>query len=178
MPDILGWDKPKRTSRANELLELVGMPPETYLNRYPHELSGGEQQRIGILRAIAAKPDILLMDEPFSALDPLARASLQETVSLIHKKLGTTIVFVTHDMNEAAKLACRIGVMHQGRLVQVDTPQDIQNHPADDYVRSLFGAAQPENTASADEVINLYRRLDSDGKARVREHCAQNGMDV
>ena len=116
MPDILGWDKSKRTSRVNELLELVGMPPETYLNRYPHELSGGEQQRIGILRAIAAKPDILLMDEPFSALDPLARASLQETVSLIHKKLGTTIVFVTHDMNEAAKLACRIGVMHQGKL--------------------------------------------------------------
>ena len=76
MPDILGWDKPKRTSRVNELLELVGMPPETYLNRYPHELSGGEQQRIGILRAIAAKPDILLNDEPFSALDPLARASL------------------------------------------------------------------------------------------------------
>ena len=118
------------------------------------------------------------MDEPFSALDPLARASLQETVSLIHKKLGTTIVFVTHDMSEAAKLACRIGVMHQGRLVQVDTPQDIQNHPADDYVRSLFGAAQPENTASADEVINLYHRLDADGKARVREHCAQNGMDA
>ncbi|MBF1286844.1 MAG: ABC transporter ATP-binding protein, partial [Neisseria sp.] len=173
MPDILGWDKPKRTSRVNKLLELVGMPPETYLNRYPHELSGGEQQRIGILRAIAAKPDILLMDEPFSALDPLARASLQETVSLIHKKLGTTIVFVTHDMNEAAKLACRIGVMHQGRLVQVDTPQDIQNHPADDYVRSLFGAAQLENTASAEEVINLYRRLDADGKARVREHWAK-----
>ena len=177
MPDILGWDKPKRTSRVSELLELVGMPPETYLNRYPHELSGGEQQRIGILRAIAAKPDILLMDEPFSALDPLARASLQETVSLIHKKLGTTIVFVTHDMNEAAKLACRIGVMQQGRLVQVDTPQDIQNHPADDYVRSLFGAAQPENTASADEVINLYRRLDADGKARVREHWAKEGSE-
>ena len=118
------------------------------------------------------------MDEPFSALDPLARASLQETVSLIHKKLGTTIVFVTHDMNEAAKLACRIGVMQQGRLVQVDTPQDIQNHPADDYVRSLFGTAQPENTASAEEVIDLYQRLDADGKARVREHCAQNGIDV
>jgi len=140
-------------------------------------MSGGEQQRIGILRAIAAKPDILLMDEPFSALDPLARASLQETVSLIHKKLGTTIVFVTHDMNEAAKLACRIGVMQQGRLVQVDTPQDIQNHPADDYVRSLFGAAQSENTASADEVINLYRRLDADGKARVREHWAKEGSE-
>ena len=76
-------------------------------------------------------------------------------------------------MNEAAKLACRIGVMHQGRLVQVDTPQDIQNHPADDYVRSLFGAAQPENIVSADEVINLYRRLDADGKTRVREYWAK-----
>ena len=159
-----------------ETLRLVGL--EGKENRLNEELSGGEQQRIGILRAIAAKPDILLMDEPFSALDPLARASLQETVSLIHKKLGTTIVFVTHDMNEAAKLACRIGVMHQGRLVQVDTPQDIQNHPADDYVRSLFGAAQPENTISADKVINLYRRLDADGKARVREYWAQNRMDV
>ena len=173
MPDVLGWTKAERKTRVNELLELVELDPAHYRDRYPHELSGGEQQRIGILRAIAAKPDILLMDEPFSALDPLARASLQETVSLIHKKLGTTIVFVTHDMNEAAKLACRIGVMHQGRLIQVDTPQDIQNHPADDYVRSLFGAAQPENTASAEEVINLYRRLDADGKARVREHWAK-----
>ena len=143
MPDILGWDKAQRKERVGELLELVGLSPAQYQNRYPHELSGGEQQRVGILRAIAAKPDILLMDEPFSALDPLARASLQETVSLIHKKLGTTIVFVTHDMAEALKLACRIGVMHQGRLVQVATPQDIQNHPADDYVRSLFSATQP-----------------------------------
>ena len=96
MPDVLGWDKAQRKARASELLELVGLSPAQYQSRYPHELSGGEQQRVGILRAIAAKPDILLMDEPFSALDPLARASLQETVSLIHKKLGTTIVFVTH----------------------------------------------------------------------------------
>ena len=117
MPDILGWDKAQRKARVGELLELVGLSPAQYQNRYPHELSGGEQQRVGILRAIAAKPDILLMDEPFSALDPLARASLQETVSLIHQKLGTTIVFVTHDMAEALKLACRIGVMHQRRLV-------------------------------------------------------------
>ncbi|OAM26427.1 MULTISPECIES: ABC transporter ATP-binding protein [Eikenella] len=175
MPDILGWSKPQRTARANELLELVRMPPDTYLDRYPHELSGGEQQRIGILRAIAAKPDILLMDEPFSALDPLARASLQETVSLIHKKLGTTIVFVTHDMNEAAKLACRIGVMHEGRLVQVGTPDQIRNTPADSYVRSLFGAAAQQPADSAEAVIERYLNLDANGKARVRAYLEQGG---
>ena len=115
---------------------------------------------------LAAKPDILLMDEPFSALDPLARTSLQETVSLIHKKLGTTIVFVTHDMAEALKLACRIGVMHQGRLVQVATPQDIQDHPADDYVRSLFSATQMNDNAA--RIIAGFAQLNEAEKAEVR----------
>ena len=170
MPDILGWDKAQRKARASELLELVGLSPAQYQSRYPHELSGGEQQRVGILRAIAAKPDILLMDEPFSALDPLARASLQETVSLIHKKLGTTIVFVTHDMAEALKLACRIGVMHQGRLVQVATPQDIQNYPADDYVRSLFSATQTNDSAAS--VIAGFAQLNEMEKAEVRAALA------
>ncbi|MFA9949311.1 ABC transporter ATP-binding protein [Dentiradicibacter hellwigii] len=170
MPDILGWGKAERKARINELLELVGLPPAQYRRRYPHELSGGEQQRVGILRAIAAKPDILLMDEPFSALDPLARASLQETVSLIHKKLGTTIVFVTHDMGEALKLACRIGVMQHGRLLQVATPQDIQNHPADDYVRSLFSAAQTNDNAAS--VIAAFTQLDETEKAEVRAALA------
>jgi len=171
MPDVLGWDKAQRKARASELLELVGLSPAQYQSRYPHELSGGEQQRVGILRAIAAKPDILLMDEPFSALDPLARASLQETVSLIHKKLGTTIVFVTHDMAEALKLACRIGVMHQGRLVQVATPQDIQNHPADDYVRSLFSATQTNDNAAS--VIAMIEQLSSAERAKIRAYCAR-----
>ena len=171
MPDVLGWDKAQRKARVSELLELVGLSPAQYQSRYPHELSGGEQQRVGILRAIAAKPDILLMDEPFSALDPLARASLQETVSLIHKKLGTTIVFVTHDMAEALKLACRIGVMHQGRLVQVATPQDIQNHPADDYVRSLFSATQTNDSAAS--VIAMIEQLSSAERVKIRAYCAQ-----
>lgn len=171
MPDILGWDKAQRKARVGELLELVGLSPAQHQSRYPHELSGGEQQRVGILRAIAAKPDILLMDEPFSALDPLARASLQETVSLIHKKLGTTIVFVTHDMAEALKLACRIGVMHQGLLVQVATPQDIQNHPADDYVRSLFSATQTNDNAAS--VIAMIEQLSSAERVKIRAYCAR-----
>lgn len=165
MPDILGWDKAQRKARASELLELVGLSPAQYQNRYPHELSGGEQQRVGILRAIAAKPDILLMDEPFSALDPLARASLQETVSLIHKKLGTTIVFVTHDMAEALKLACRIGVMHNGKLVQIGTPEAIKKQPANDYVQSLFSTA---DAPDAERIIHQFLRLDPKGQEAVR----------
>lgn len=157
MPDILGWSKGERKARVNALLELVDLPPEQYRHRYPHELSGGEQQRIGILRAIAAKPDLLLMDEPFSALDPLVRTTLQDQISMIHKKFGTTIVFVTHDMQEALKLACRIGVMHNGKLVQVGTPNEIQQQPANDYVKSLFAPA--EQALTADKVIMQYQQL-------------------
>ena len=122
----------------NELLELVELDPARYRDRYPHELSGGEQQRIGILRAIAAKPQVLLMDEPFSALDPLVRTVLQDQIAMIHQKFGTTIVFVTHDMQEAAKLACRIGVMHNGKLVQIGTPEEIKSSLANDYVQRCF----------------------------------------
>lgn len=171
MPDILGWAKAKRKKRVDELLELVGMPPAQYRARYPHELSGGEQQRIGILRAIAAKPDLLLMDEPFSALDPLARASLQETIALIHQKLGTTIIFVTHDIPEALSFACRIGVMHNGQLVQVGTPDEIQNQPTDKYVESLF-APTTAQTATAQSVLEQYRQLSEAERAAVRKRLA------
>ena len=138
MPDILGWDKPKRTSRVNELLELVGMPPETYLNRYPHELSGGEQQRIGILRAIIAQPQLLLMDEPFSALDPISRRQLQELIKRLQQQLHLTIVFVTHDMKEALLLADRICILHQGKMVRLDTPDAIMAQPENTMVARLF----------------------------------------
>ncbi|MDO4641275.1 MAG: ABC transporter ATP-binding protein [Neisseria sp.] len=138
IPDILGWKKAERHQRSTELLEMVGLPPEKYAARYPHELSGGEQQRIGILRAIAAKPDVLLMDEPFSALDPISRNALQEMVATIHAKLGTTIVFVTHNMNEALRLASRIAVMRHGLLQQTGRPETLQNEPANEFVRSFF----------------------------------------
>ena len=142
IPDILGWSKSERRRRSGELLEMVGLPPAKYAARYPHELSGGEQQRIGILRAIAAKPDVLLMDEPFSALDPLSRNALQEMVADIHRRLGTTVVFVTHNMTEAQRLASRIAVLQGGKLQQLGTPEELQTQPANEFVRSFF---QSEN---------------------------------
>ncbi|KOE31783.1 ABC transporter ATPase [Aggregatibacter actinomycetemcomitans D17P-3] len=173
MPDILGWHKNERKSRVNTLLELVNLPPAQYQDRYPRELSGGEQQRIGILRAIAANPHLLLMDEPFSALDPLVRAALQDQISLIHKKFGTTIVFVTHDMQEALKLACRIGVMQNGKLVQVGTPNEIQQQPANSYVKSLF--ASSEQALTVEKVIMQYEQLSKTEQASVRKWLARNG---
>ncbi|EHK91479.1 ABC transporter ATP-binding protein [Aggregatibacter actinomycetemcomitans] len=172
MPDILGWHKNERKSRVNTLLELVNLPPAQYQDRYPRELSGGEQQRIGILRAIAANPHLLLMDEPFSALDPLVRTALQDQISLIHKKFGTTIVFVTHDMQEALKLACRIGVMQNGKLVQVGTPNEIQQQPANSYVKSLF--ASSEQALTVEKVIMQYEQLSKAEQASVRKWLARN----
>lgn len=137
IPEIQGA-KADLTAMAANLLEKVGLNPQEYAHRYPHELSGGEQQRIGILRAIASKPPIVLMDEPFSALDPLSRANLQELVINLHKQLHNTILFVTHDMNEALHLADRIGVMKDGKLLQVDQPQEILRHPANNFVRDFF----------------------------------------
>ncbi|EGY52531.1 proline/glycine betaine ABC superfamily ATP binding cassette transporter, ABC protein [Neisseria shayeganii 871] len=157
MPDILGWSKAARQARMAELLELAGLPA-AYAARYPHELSGGEQQRIGILRALAAKPDILLMDEPFSALDPLSRRALQDAIADIHRRLGTTIVFVTHDMQEALRLGCRIGVMEAGRLLQADTPAAVQHHPATPYVASLFRHTQ----TSVENVLADIAKLSAD----------------
>ena len=144
IPEIQGA-KADLTEMAANLLEKVGLNPQEYAHRYPHELSGGEQQRIGILRAIASKPPIVLMDEPFSALDPLARANLQELVINLHKQLHNTILFVTHDMNEALHLADRIGVMKDGKLLQVDQPQEILRHPANNFVRDFFKGSLGNN---------------------------------
>ena len=144
IPEIQGA-KADLTAMAANLLEKVGLNPQEYAHRYPHELSGGEQQRIGILRAIASKPPIVLMDEPFSALDPLSRANLQELVINLHKQLHNTILFVTHDMNEALHLADRIGVMKDGKLLQVDQPQEILRHPANNFVRDFFKGSLGNN---------------------------------
>ncbi|MBC6342794.1 ABC transporter ATP-binding protein [Lactobacillus kimbladii] len=130
---------------AARLLEKVGLNPQEYASRYPHELSGGEQQRIGILRAIASEPPIVLMDEPFSALDPLSRANLQKLVVDLHQQLRNTIIFVTHDMNEALLLADRIGIMKDGQLLQVDKPEQILRHPANDFVRDFFKGSLGNN---------------------------------
>ncbi|MGO3727674.1 ABC transporter ATP-binding protein [Enterococcus viikkiensis] len=144
IPDMLGWDKQRRSQRVDELLNEVDLDPEQYRDRMPSELSGGQQQRIGIIRALAAEPDIMLMDEPFSALDPISRASLQDLVIKLHQKLGNTVVFVTHNMKEALKVGNRIAIMHEGKLIQCDTPEEIQKHPKNQFVKDFFDETNDE----------------------------------
>ncbi|MDM5200987.1 betaine/proline/choline family ABC transporter ATP-binding protein [Fictibacillus enclensis] len=154
---LLKWPEDKRRARAEELLSLVDMTPE-YLERYPHELSGGQQQRIGVLRALAADQPLILMDEPFGALDPITRDSLQEEFKKLQKKLDKTIVFVTHDMDEALKLGDRIVIMRDGELVQCDTPDEILRNPANDFVEEFIGKdrlvqARP-NIQTVEQIMN------------------------
>ncbi|MCP4382214.1 MAG: ABC transporter ATP-binding protein, partial [Hyphomicrobiales bacterium] len=121
VPDIIGWDRAKSRARAEELLEMVALDPKIFLKRYPKELSGGQQQRIGVLRAIAADPPVLLMDEPFGAIDPINRAIIQDEFLKMQAKMKKTIMFVSHDIDEAVKMADRIAIFNEGRLVQYDT---------------------------------------------------------
>jgi ABC-type proline/glycine betaine transport systems, ATPase components len=138
IPEMKGWDKAKIADRTNELLDLVGLNPKDYAQRQPSELSGGEQQRVGILRAIAANPKIVLMDEPFSALDPISRRQLQIFIKDLQKKMNLTVVFVTHDLDEALYLADRVAVMNDGLIQQIAEPTDIYQHPANDFVKTFF----------------------------------------
>ncbi|WP_258922089.1 osmoprotectant update ABC transporter ATP-binding subunit OpuFA [Heyndrickxia coagulans] len=142
VPELKNWDKKKIHARVDELLEMVGLDPEEYRNRKPHELSGGQQQRVGVLRALAADPEIILMDEPFSALDPFSREKLQDDVLEIQQRLKKTIVFVTHDMREALKLGDRICLMKDGEIVQVGTPHEFLTNPVNDFVREFVGNKQ------------------------------------
>lgn len=135
---LLKWSQQKKDERAKELIRLVNLPEE-YLEKYPHELSGGQQQRIGVLRALAANPPLILMDEPFGALDPITRDSLQEEFKKLQKELNKTIIFVTHDMDEALKLADKIVIMRDGEIVQADTPEEILRNPADEFVEKFLG---------------------------------------
>lgn len=138
IPKLLKWPEEKRRKRAKELLQLVNMSEE-YLNRYPHELSGGQQQRFGVLRALAADQPLILMDEPFGALDPITRDALQDEIKKLQQTLGKTIIFVTHDIDEAIKLADKIVIMREGQLVQVGTPDEILRNPANDFVEEFIG---------------------------------------
>ncbi|MCG8398314.1 betaine/proline/choline family ABC transporter ATP-binding protein [Bacillus atrophaeus] len=149
VPKLLKWPEEKRQERARELLKLVDMGPE-YLDRYPHELSGGQQQRIGVLRALAAEPPLILMDEPFGALDPITRDSLQEEFKKLQKTLHKTIVFVTHDMDEAIKLADRIVILKAGEIVQIGTPDEILRNPADEFVEEFIGKERLIQSSSPD----------------------------
>lgn len=138
IPELNKWSKERREEESRKLLEKVGLSSELFYNRYPHELSGGEQQRVGIVRAMVTRPKILLMDEPFSALDPVIRRDLQNVVKSLHEEFATTVVFVTHDMREAVKLADRVCVMRLGAILQLDEPGIVMKNPSNEFVRSFF----------------------------------------
>jgi osmoprotectant transport system ATP-binding protein len=138
VPELLRWDATQIDARVDELLTLVQLDPVRYRERFPRELSGGEAQRVGVARALAARPRVLLMDEPFGAVDAIVRSALQDETVRIHQALGTTILFVTHDVDEALRIADRIVVMQQGRVVQYDTPLHVLARPASAYVEDLL----------------------------------------
>jgi osmoprotectant transport system ATP-binding protein len=140
VPHLLGWDDARIARRVDELLGLVGMDSAAFRDRYPRELSGGQRQRIGVARALAADPPVLLMDEPFGAIDPINRARLQDEFLKIQRQLKKTVVFVTHDIDEAIKMGDRIALLRDGRLVQHATPADLLAHPADGFVEDFVGA--------------------------------------
>ncbi|MBZ3694291.1 ABC transporter ATP-binding protein [Phyllobacterium calauticae] len=139
VPKLLGWDEARIRSRTDELLHLVGLDPAEMLKRYPRQLSGGQRQRIGVARALAADPPVLLMDEPFGAIDPIARTRLQDEFRQILQRVRKTVVLVTHDLDEAIRLGDRIAIMKSGRIVQYDTPDAILSHPADAFVENFVG---------------------------------------
>jgi osmoprotectant transport system ATP-binding protein len=179
VPILKKWPKAKCHDRAAELLELVGMDPGTFLGRYPSELSGGQQQRVGVARCLGADPPILLMDEPFGAIDPITRAKLQDEFLKIQSKIKKTIAFVTHDINEAIKMGDKIALLREGELVQFSDPSTLLNEPANEFVRNFVGA---------DRILKgmrLYRAGDvmqdptllvkeEDNPAKVKEHMKQH----
>lgn len=139
VPDLLGWNRTKSRKRAAELLEMVNLPPATFLRRYPKELSGGQQQRVGVVRALAADPPVLLMDEPFGAIDPINREVIQDEFIKLQAELKKTIIFVSHDIDEAVKMASHIAIFRDGRLVQFDSPNEILANPVNTFVADFVG---------------------------------------
>lgn len=150
-PTLLGWDRARIERRVHELLELVELDPSAMADRAPSELSGGQQQRVGVARALAAGAEVMLLDEPFGALDPLTRVRLRTSFLRIRRDIGLTAIFVTHDMTEALLLGSRIAVLHHGRLVQVGSPRELVRSPADAYVAQLMSA--PQRDAAALEAL-------------------------
>jgi osmoprotectant transport system ATP-binding protein len=141
VPQLLDWDSTRIAKRVEELLGLFNLDPATFADKYPHQLSGGQQQRDGVARALAAEPELLLMDEPFGALDPVIRGKAQDDLLAIQKQFGTTVILVTHDMDEAFHLGNQIAVMSEGRLLQCSTPEKILTEPADPFVQQLTGTS-------------------------------------
>ncbi|RSL29820.1 ATP-binding cassette domain-containing protein [Salibacterium salarium] len=156
VPDMLNWSKKEISERVDELLHMVDLDPATYRSRKPVELSGGQQQRVGVLRALAADPNILIMDEPFSALDPLTREQLQRDVKELQSRIQKTIVFVTHDMDEALALGDRICMMNEGKIVQIGTPAEITRNPVNQFVKDFIGNRTNEWESPVKEIMDPY----------------------
>ncbi|MFD1881889.1 ABC transporter ATP-binding protein [Paracoccus pacificus] len=187
VPRLLKWPEDQVRARVDELLNLFQLDPARFRDRLPHELSGGQQQRVGVARALAARPEVLLMDEPFGALDPLIRAKAQSDLLALQRQLGTTLVIVTHDMEEAVSLGDRIAVMDKGHLLQYAPPAEILKNPATDFVRELIGQDQrPFHLLSLTPVSALVRPGEATGPAiapgtSARDalaECLWNGRDA
>ncbi|MEW4102077.1 ABC transporter ATP-binding protein [Bacillus altitudinis] len=186
VPELKQWKRTETNQRVDELMFMVGLEPTTYRHRKPAELSGGQQQRVGVARALAADPEIVLMDEPFSALDPLTREKLQDDLLELQRRIQKTIVFVTHDMQEAMKLGDRICVMNEGKVVQVGRPEELIQYPVNPFVREFVsGAARhvdhqafelttisqlmPQEDLLGDEVVSIHATLE-EVLSRLVEH--------
>lgn len=167
VPEMRKWTKKEIKARVDDLLQMVGLDPDVYRDRMPDELSGGQKQRVGVVRALAANPKIVLMDEPFSALDPLSREQLQKDIVQLQKKIQKTIVFVTHDMQEALSLGDRICVMKEGKVVQLDTPEGIIHNPKNEFVEEFIGnRGRPwYEGKSIEEVLPLDEGIRVEGNA-------------
>ncbi|MFC5733524.1 ABC transporter ATP-binding protein [Cytobacillus gottheilii] len=154
VPQLKKWNEQDIQARVSELLAMVGLNPEEFKDRKPNELSGGQQQRIGVARALAADPKLILMDEPFSALDPISREKLQDDLLELKKAIKKTIVFVTHDISEALKLGDRIGIMNEGKMVQIGTPEELLNAPQNEFVKSFIGRSNDETPINLEELLS------------------------
>jgi osmoprotectant transport system ATP-binding protein len=155
VPKLLGWDKARIRVRVRELLELIGLDPDEYIDRYPAQLSGGQQQRVGLARALAGDPPVMLMDEPFSAVDPITRERLQNDFLRLHRAVPKTVVFVSHDIDEAVKMGDRVAVMRSGHLVQFATPTELLANPVDDFVADFVGADRALKSLSLTRVEDV-----------------------
>jgi osmoprotectant transport system ATP-binding protein len=178
VPRLLGWPKPRIAARVHELLELIGLDPQEMAGRYPAQLSGGQRQRVGVARALAADPPLMLMDEPFGAIDPINRAHLQDEFLRLQEKVKKTVVFVTHDIDEAIKMGDRIAILREGGvLAQYDTPREILTRPADDFVAQFVGADRALKRLSLTTLAELELAQPNGSQAQVGPNGARAQAD-
>ena len=159
VPDLLGWKKKEKKERFNKLMEMIGLSGEKFGKRYPHELSGGQQQRIGVIRALAADPPVMLMDEPFGALDPIIREKIQDEFLQIQREVKKTILFVSHDIDEAIKMADKIVLLRGGEVMQYDTPSEMLVRPKNEFVREFFGKDRAIKSLSLHTIQDLQEMI-------------------